>query len=47
MNISRPFGDIIYHLQECVSCANKNTMQCNVCAFKGQKLNYKYFEKYE
>lgn len=46
MNINnKAFGDIIYHLQECVRCACKNKHQCGVCSHKRTKLDYKYYER--
>lgn len=43
MDINRDFNNIRYNLQECVGCNCKNTLQCNVCAFKRTKLDYKYY----
>lgn len=44
MNINRPIEEIVYNLQECVSCGCKNEHQCRVCSHKGSKLGYKYYE---
>lgn len=44
MNINREFADILYNLQKCNSCIPSD--RCKVCAYRGLKLDFKYFEKY-